>query len=174
MASSGLSQYAHASFSDSHQWLADAGDIPTQFVNEPADSSELQSLTPPFRLFKNRDLTGCQPKGSSITQDLDYYATHTATACAQACIEWNSKLDASGDDGVYCNVAVYKAILDGLDPASFITSTGLSTSYSAWNCWVKVVKQVCGPQPPLASYQADGVDMMVMQTNRYPCALSSR
>ena len=150
-------------------WLAGDG---TTFVSDKPAQEELQSLTPPFRLFPNRDVTGCQPKGSRVTQDLDYYATHTATACAQACIAWNAELDASGDDGIYCNAAVWKNNLAGLDPATFIASTGSSARYSQCNCWIKVVKDICGPGPPSSSYEAPGVNFMVMQTYRFPCTPS--
>ena len=177
MASSGRLTYAHATCSDSRQWLAGAGDIPTRFVNELANAEELQSLTPPFRLLRDQDLTGCQPAGSTVTQDLDYYATHSATACAQACIEWNAELNTPGRNGALCNAAVYKDNLHLFDPRHLINSTGSSTTYTEWNCWIKVIGDICGPRPPPDSYFAPGADLLIMQANNnlgIPCVRPSR
>ena len=136
--------------------------------SKTADPDELQSLTPPFRLFRDQDLTGCGRDGTTVTQDLDYYITHSATACAQACIAWN----ASGRDCTPCNAAVYKAALGepARDPDTFINSTGSSNTYHAWNCWLKVIKDICGPAPPPASVAAASASMLIMDSDQFPCA----
>lgn len=146
-----------------HHWRAD--DVST-FTLEAADQEELQSLTPPFRLFPDQDLSGCDRAGSTITQGLDYYITHSATACAQACIAWNM----AGRERTLCNAAVYKAALGEPDPDTFITSTGSSNTYTAWNCWLKVIKDICGPAPPPASVTAAGASMLIMDSDQFPCA----
>ena len=67
---------------------------------EEADAAELWSLKPPFRVFRNRDLAGCNAgegsDGSIKVQGLGFYATHTATACAQACIDFDTHLNSDG------------------------------------------------------------------------------
>ena len=145
---------------------------------EVADATELQRLTPAFRVVVNRTLFDCDPTKQSTpttVQTLGYYVTRTATACAQACNAWNSEVAPDGSNGTVCNVAEFHTDLnvggDVQDFAALINSTGSSTTYSAWNCWLKVINDTCGLAPPAASLPQPGASLLVMEvTDRPRCA----
>ena len=142
---------------------------------EVADATELQRLTPPFRVFANRTLSDCdstaQPNRATV-QALGYYVTRTATACAQACIAWNSAIAPDGSNGnqAVCNAAEFHTNLsvgrDVQDLTSLVDSTDSSTTYRAWNCWLKVVNDTCGPAPPAASLPLADASLLVMVTEQ--------
>ena len=147
-----------------------AGDT-THFVTEESDATALQSLTPPFRLFRKRDFGGCDAgegtDGSVKAQGLGYYVTHTATACAQACIEFDAQLNSDGTKRTQCNAVAYSPRLGDTPPVEFVLPNGL---YSKWNCWLKVIRNICPTtesEPwPLWSIPSDGNDLMIRQSTR--------
>jgi hypothetical protein len=77
-----------------------AGDMPptapiaavteTNQTTEEPDAKELLLLTPPFQLFRDQNLSPCEPAPGEpnfkkgVVEDLGYFFTNTATACAQA------------------------------------------------------------------------------------------
>ena len=83
---------------------------PSWFKTELADVAELRSLTPPFRRFENRKIGMCDSSSpATFIQDLGHYLTHTATACAQACIAFNANA-AANNSGYLCNTAEFHAL----------------------------------------------------------------
>ena len=146
------------------------------FTVAPVDGKELQSLSPPFRVYKERNIHGCAPKAGWIpneTEDIDYYITHTATACAQACIAWNVELTASGRSGTPCNVAGYRTDKSEYDLASIVDPTGSTDTYTLWNCFLKSIKDICSPLPPPASVAEAGANLLVLESSEFPCALGT-
>ena len=146
-----------------------------QFVTEEADSDALLSLSPPFRLFQDRDRASCDdavaPDGIRKALGLAYYVTHTATACAQACIEYDSKLNRDGTPRAQCNAAAYYDDLGSNLPADWLQSDG---SYSKWNCWLKTLHNICPtsesePWPQGSEVDPDR-DLLVRQSDE-DCAL---
>ena len=144
-------------------------------MTETANSEQLMSLMPPFRLFSGRALQGCDNNardGSIIIQGLAYYATHTATACAQACIQWNTQHDAR--DATQCNAVTYWVGMSDLDPADFVHSNGSFSTYSKWNCWLKVFHDICPTSQfepwPQYTYDVSNRDLLIMQSADRPCA----
>ena len=142
---------------------------------EVADATELQRLTPAFCVFVNRTLSDCDPitqSSRTTVQTLGYYVTRTATACAQACNAWNSEVAPDGSNGTFCNAAEFHLDLnvggDIQDFAALINSTGSSTTYRAWNCWLKVINDTCGSAPPAASSPQPGASLLVMEATDRP------
>ena len=143
------------------------------FAVAPVDAKELQSLSPPFRTYLNRYISGCEPAKGWIpneTETIDYYITHTATACAQACIAWNAALTSSGSSSTPCNVVAYRNDLGDYEPTELVDSTQPTDTYTKWNCFMKSIKNVCGPLPPPASVVEAGIDLLVLDSSEYECA----
>jgi hypothetical protein len=139
---------------------------PLRFETEAANVTELRSLTPPFRRFKDTKIGMCDSTSpAAFIQDLGHFLAPTATACAQACIAFN----ANASNGYECNTAEFHAKFD-YDAATFSTATDTGETYESWNCWIKVVHNICGAAPPQYSQALLGADLLVMAPIPSNCA----
>ena len=104
---------------------------------------------------------------STFIQDLGHFLTHTATACAQACIAYNAVVPAGSP---LCNSAEFHPVFR-YDAGAFVASSGSSTKqYETWNCWIKVVRNICGPAPPQHSLELQDSSLLVMMPVQSNCA----
>ena len=140
---------------------------PSRFQTELADPAELLRLTPPFRIFKDQKFGTCD-SDAAMSQDLGHYLTRTATACAQACIAYNANV--TGGSPYLCNSAVYVSTIEYDAGAFEIASSSSAERYLYWNCWIKVINNICGSAAPQHSEEEAGADLLVVAPNQSNCA----